>query len=256
MILLKTAADIEQIRRVGRIVSAAHAVAASHARPGVELYDLVSIVAGVIDDSGAVSAFSWTDYAGRHVEPYACFGVNSRIGTPAFGAHTLRAGEIVNFDTGCRLEGWCAEAAWPYPVGHVDDERQRLVTELRRVFETLPQIIHPGATWADVSHRIARQVDSAGLILIPEIVGHGVGRELHEDPQLSWNPQPFGGVDAIEFRPGMVIAVECGITSGCGLLRPLPAGGWETYDRAPCVHGEMTLAVTDRGIDVLAGPIV
>ncbi|MDA0832410.1 MAG: methionyl aminopeptidase [Planctomycetota bacterium] len=256
MIILKTDTEIEYIRRAGNLVTAVHQKIASSLTPGTKLSHLALLIDDIYRQQQAEPVFVLTDRSGRKCRMAACLSLNNQIGTPVDSEQMLQSGDVLNLDTGCRHEGWCADGAWSYAVGEVDGERENLLNGLRQTFDQLTELLVCGQSWNRISHVIGEYVKKSGFRLIPEIVGHGIGRELHEDPQLSWNLEPSDCVDSVVMRAGMVFAVECGLTTGCGLLQPLPDGGWKTYDGASCVHGELTFAMTERGIDVLAGRIV
>lgn len=254
MIIIKSADEIEKIRQAGKLVSQVHHEIAARVNAGTALGELEAIAVGVYQVQNAEPIFPDSDEQIVSKSRFACLGVNHRIGTPSDENRVLQSGDLLHLDTACRFDGWCAEAAWTYSVDGIRTETAGLLEALRQTFDHLFRSVRPGTTWEELTCQSAHDLRGAGLRFIFDIVGHGIGREMHEDPQLRWNLDDPSDVKSKILETGMVLAVECGITSGCGLLRPLRRGGWETYDRVPCVHGEATIAVTDAGIDILASP--
>ncbi|MFN0196188.1 MAG: M24 family metallopeptidase [Planctomycetaceae bacterium] len=251
VIILKNDAEIEKMRHTGKLVAAAHREVALNIRPGVSLSELHAIVVELYRHHAAESVFRLRQPHGETRLVPCLLSLNSRLGTPVDDAATLTEGDILTLDTGCRLDGWCAEAAWSYPVGRISCEKQTLLDALQFTRELLDGLLSRRQSWREIALALQHHVRSSGLRLIDDVIGHGIGQELHEDPQLAWN---LGETSLVEFpvmRPGMVLAVEWGLTTGKGALRRLENGGWETYDRSPCVHGEMTVACTAAGIKVL-----
>jgi methionyl aminopeptidase len=165
----------------------------------------------------------------------------------------LRAGDLVSIDTGCRLAGWCADSAWTFPVGPVDEPRRRLLATGRSVLELAIAEFGRKSRWSEVAARMAEEVRRAGFSLVEEFVGHGIGREMHEDPQVPNYVSPSLAEADFNLEVGLVLAIEPMVNAGGKRTETISKDHWTvvTRDRRPSVHFEHTVALTAEGPLVL-----
>jgi methionyl aminopeptidase len=161
----------------------------------------------------------------------------------------LNEGDIISIDIGAKYKGYHGDSAWTYPVGTVDDETMELlrVTE-QSLFKGLDEA-KPGVRLSNISHAIQSFVEPEGFSIVREYVGHGVGQELHEDPQIPHYGPPNKGP---RLKPGMVLAVEPMVNAGSRYVKTL-GDHWTvvTQDGKRCAHFEHTIAITDEGYEIL-----
>lgn len=247
MIKLKTAAEIDAMARSGAIIGALFQELSRRIDPGVSTGELDRLCEEFIrSHDGAVPAFQ-----GLYGFPGAvCISVNEEVvhGIPR-DQRTLASGDIVSVDVGVRLDGWCADSAWTFPVGKVDGDTRRL---LRVTEESLDEAVLAavvGGTVGDIGAAVERRVRGTGFGIIRDLVGHGIGRSVHEDPQVP-NYGRAGTGESLE--PGTVLAIEPMLSAGSWEIRTL-SDRWTviTADRTRSAHFEHTVAVTEEGPRVL-----
>lgn len=250
MIVRKTGGEIEKMRAAGRIVAEVLQGIADAIVPGVTTTaDLDRVAETVCARTGAVPAF-----LGYHGYPArTCISVNDAVvhGIPADG-HVLRAGDIVSVDFACSLNGYFADAAVTLPVGDVSPEARRLIAVTREALYKGIAAARAGARMGDVSAAIQRFVERAGYSVVRDLVGHGIGRAMHEDPAVPNFGKPSRGERLIE---GMTLAIEPMVNEGGRGVRTLP-DKWTvvTADGRLSAHFEHTVAITKRGPDILTLP--
>ncbi|MFP6701267.1 MAG: type I methionyl aminopeptidase [Planctomycetaceae bacterium] len=248
---LRSASEIAAIGRAGRIVSAALEAAVDLAQPGVTTGRLDEVVSDVYRSAGAEAIFRGAaSAAGATPFPAAsCVSVNQQALHGIPGDRVLQDGDLLTIDTGCRFEGWCADSATSVGVGRLEADAEVLLSGGRRALEVALEVLGVGGRWLDVVRRVHEEVDRLQLRLIEGPAGHGIGRDLHEDPLAGWRRRGESDFDVVD---GLVLAVEPVVTTGDGRLR-LAAGGWtlETIDGHPTVHFEQTVAVTSDGLEIL-----
>lgn len=247
MIKLKTAAEIDAMARSGAIIGALFQELSRRIDPGVSTGELDRLCEEFIrSHDGAVPAFQ-----GLYGFPGAvCISVNEEVvhGIPR-DQRNLASGDIVSVDVGVRLDGWCADSAWTFPVGKVDGDTRRL---LRVTEESLDEAVLAavvGGTVGDIGAAVERRVRGTGFGIIRDLVGHGIGRSVHEDPQVP-NYGRAGTGESLE--PGTVLAIEPMLSAGSWEIRTL-SDRWTviTADRTRSAHFEHTVAVTEEGPRVL-----
>ena len=248
---LRSASEIAAIGRAGRIVSAALEAAVDLAQPGVTTGRLDEVVSDVYRSAGAEAIFRGAaSAAGATPFPAAsCVSVNQQALHGIPGDRVLQVGDLLTIDTGCRFEGWCADSATSVGVGRLEADAEELLSGGRRALGVALEVLGAGGRWLDVVQRVHEEVDRMQLRLIEGPAGHGIGRDLHEDPLAGWRRRGESDFDVVD---GLVLAVEPVVTTGDGRLR-LAAGGWtlETIDGHPTVHFEQTVAVTSEGLEIL-----
>lgn len=245
MIVLKSAKELERMRKAGRIVWEAHQAVRKAIRPGITTKELDQIADRVIRKHGAVPSFK-----GYHGFPASiCTSINDELVHGIPGSRVLREGDIISIDIGAQYEGYHGDSAWTYPVGRISETAQRLlrVTE-ESLYRGLAKAV-PGARIGDISHAIQSYVEAEGFSIVREYVGHGVGRQLHEEPSVPNFGLPGHGP---RLKPGMTLAVEPMVNAGSRFVRTLE-DNWTvvTVDGSLCAHFEHTIAITEEGHEIL-----
>ncbi len=245
---LKSPAEIEAIAQGGCIISALLDEIAPRVVPGVTTAALDRFVDEYVrSHDGAVPAFK-----GLYGFPgSACISVNAEVvhGIPA--KRRLQDGDIVSIDVGVRRRGWCADSAFTFPVGDIGVEAAHIIEVTRDALRLAVAAAAPGNHVGDIGAAVVKRVRGTGLAIIPDLVGHGVGREIHEEPQVSNVGRPGRGVP---LQPGMVLAIEPMLAAGTDQIVTLP-DRWtvSTADGRLSAHFEHTVAVTTDGPAVLTG---
>jgi methionyl aminopeptidase len=245
-IQIKTAAEIEKMGFSGRILRQVHNAIAPLVRPGSSTMDLEAAATAMIAELGAISAFK-----GYHGYPAAlCTSVNDEVvhGIPSEG-RVLKDGDIVSVDCGVILDGFFSDAAETYAVGTVNSETERLLRTTRASLEAGIAAAKVGGRLGDISAAVQTLCEGEGFGVVRDFVGHGIGRAMHEDPQV-----PNFGVAGRgpRLRAGMVLAIEPMINAGSPEVRVLK-DGWTavTLDHGYSAHFEHTVAITKDGPQVL-----
>ena len=242
MIICRSATELEKMRAAGKLVGQVLTAMAAEVKPGITTGDLDAIAEGLIMDAGAIPAFK-----GYHGYPATiCASVNDEVihGIPS-GKRVLKAGDVISIDVGASLAGYYGDSAVTLPVGPVSDEAAALlqVTEesLYRAIET----VKPGGRVSDIGHAVQKHVESHGFSVVREFVGHGIGQQMHEEPQVPNYGEPGRGPRLAE---GMVLAIEPMVNAGKPAVKVL-SDGWTavTRDRSLSAHFEHTVAVTADG---------
>ncbi|MCA9118363.1 MAG: M24 family metallopeptidase, partial [Planctomycetaceae bacterium] len=155
----------------------------------------------------------------------------------------------------CRLDQWCCDMAWTAVAGEADPAAEQLLLAGQAALDCVIAELPGRSSWLEVARAGVREVVRRGFSVIPGLSGHGIGREVHEDPVVSWFPTVAGSAEDFSLEPGLVFTVEPLVTAGYPRVRPV-GNGWTlvTVDGARSVHFEHTLAVTEAGISVLTSP--
>ncbi|MEX0907711.1 MAG: type I methionyl aminopeptidase [Gemmatimonadota bacterium] len=247
MIILKNAAEIDAIARAGRILAELHRELAKRVQPGVSTAGLDHFTEDFIrSHDGAEPAFK-----GLYGFPASlCTSVNEEVvhGIPSAGRE-LREGDVVSVDAGVKLHGWFADAARTVAVGTVTEEVRRLLDVTRQALDAGIDQARPGNRLGDVGHAIQQVAENEGFGVVRDLVGHGIGREPHEEPQVPNYGRPGRG---LRLQEGLVLAIEPMINAGGIDVRTL-ADRWTvvTADGSRSAHFEETVAVTADGPRVL-----
>jgi methionyl aminopeptidase len=244
-IIVKTPEQIAKMAAAGAIQARCLRMLRSKCRPGVTTADLDVAAERFIASQGSVAAFKgYRGFPGS-----ICASPNSMVVHGIPGPYQLRGGDILSIDVGVIHDGWVADAAITVPVGPVG-------ATARRLLETTQEALFAGADQArvgnhlgDISHAIQRRVESEGLSIIRTLVGHGIGRDMHEDPQIPNYGEPGRGP---ELEPGMVLAIEPMVNAGTHRVR-VGDDNWAVYseDGSLAAHFEFTVAVTEDGPRIL-----
>ncbi len=244
-IIIKSPEQIEQMAAAGSIQSRCLKMLRSKVRAGVTTDDLDLAAERFITSQGATPSFlGYRGFPGS-----VCASPNSMVVHGIPGPYELQRGDILSLDVGVTHEGWVADAAITVGVGQIPAAAQQLIdTTQASLFAAVEQVV-PGNHLGDVSHAVQKRVEADGLSIIRSLVGHGVGREMHEDPQVPNYGEPGKGP---ELEPGMVIAIEPMVNAGGPEVR-LGDDNWAVYsaDGSLAAHFEFTVAVTEDGPRIL-----
>lgn len=247
MVTLKSTREIERMRASGRIVAEVLAAMESAIEPGVTTAELDSLAESIIaGHDGARPAFK--GYGGF---PAAiCASVNEEVvhGIPS-ESRTLQVGDIVGIDVGVLLDGYHADAARTFAVGEVANGTEALLSVTRQALEAGIEAARPGGFVGDISAAVQGVAEAAGYSVVRDLVGHGIGQHLHEDPQVP----NFGTAGrGLVLEPGLVLAIEPMVNTGGSPVRTLD-DQWTivTADGTLSAHFEHTVAITENGPEVL-----
>ncbi|MHC8966285.1 type I methionyl aminopeptidase [Priestia aryabhattai] len=245
MIICKTPEEIEVMREAGRIVALTHQELKKHIVPGITTIELDAIAENFIRQHDAIPSFKgYNGFRGS-----VCASVNEELVHGIPGERKLNEGDIISLDIGSKFGGYHGDSAWTYGVGKISLENQELldVTE-QSLYKGLAEA-KPGERLSNISHAIQQYAESRNFSIVREYVGHGVGKDLHEDPQVPHYGPPNKGP---RLRPGMVLAVEPMVNAGMRYVKTLP-DNWTvvTVDGNMCAHFEHTIAITETGYEIL-----
>jgi methionyl aminopeptidase len=245
MIICKTPREIEIMREAGRIVALTHEELKKHIEPGITTRELDEIADKFIRKHDAIPSFKgYNGFRGS-----ICASVNDELVHGIPGDRVLNNGDIISIDIGAKYNGYHGDSAWTYAVGKIDGDAQRLmdVTE-ESLYKGLAEA-KPGERLSNISHAIQTYAESNGFSIVREYVGHGVGQDLHEDPQIPHYGPPNRGP---RLKPGMVLAIEPMVNAGSRYVKTL-ADNWTvvTVDGKMCAHFEHTIAITESGYEIL-----
>jgi methionyl aminopeptidase len=244
-IIRKTPEEIEAIAASGRVLARCHRLLRAKARPGVTTKELDDAAEKFIRSQGGVPSFKgYRGFPGS-----ICASPNSMVVHGIPGPYELVRGDVLCVDIGVTLDGWVSDAAVTLPIGQVSSvARDLLATTRASLFEGLEQA-RVGGRLGDVSHAVQTRVEADGFSVIRSLVGHGVGRDMHEDPQIANFGQPGTGP---ELEEGMVLAIEPMVNAGGPEVR-MGGDGWAVYSRDGSItsHFEHTVAVTADGPRIL-----
>ena len=250
MIILKSAAELELMRQSSRIVADILDELGPLVKPGIRTRDLDLYAEKRARELGAVPAFKGYPKGYLKYPASLCVSVNEEIihGIPS--GRLLQEGDIVSLDFGVLYEGFYSDSALTVPVGRVSPEAQRLIAAAREGFFKGFEQVRDGNRLSDVSAAVQRSVEAAGFSVIRQFVGHGIGRSLHEDPQVPNFGAPGRGP---KLRPGLTLAIEPMIAAGDWEVEELE-DGWTavTKDRSLSAHYEHTVALTADGPEILS----
>jgi len=246
-VVLKSSQEIEKMRRAGRVVREVLELVRGLVRPGATTLDLEKAADKRMKELGAKPAFK-----GYHGFPAVlCTSVNNEVvhGIPS-AKRVLKEGDIVSVDCGAIIDGYYGDAAITVPVGEkIDPKTDRLLKVTEQSLQAGIAVVKPGATLGDIGAAVQSVVEAEGFSVVRDFVGHGIGSNMHEEPQVP----NFGEAGrGMKLRPGMVIAIEPMVNAGGPDVRVL-RDGWTavTDDGSMSAHFEHTVAVTDTGARIL-----
>jgi methionyl aminopeptidase len=248
VIIRKSAAELEQMARAGEVVADTLTLLGQHVRPGTTTEELDRIADEFIRSRGGVPTFK--GYRGPYPYPASiCTSPNDVVVHGIPDGYELREGDVLSVDVGVTLDGFVADSAYTFPVGEIDAEAERLLEVCNAALHAGIEQAQAGGRLSDISHAVQRVTEEAGFSVVKSLVGHGVGRSMHEDPQIPNYGEPGRGPT---LAPGMTLAIEPMINAGGQdvVVRP---DQWTiaTADGSLSAHFEHTVAVTDEGPRIL-----
>jgi methionyl aminopeptidase len=241
----KTPDEIEKMAAAGRVLARCHEILCRKARPGVTTAEIDKTAERFIRSQGAEPAFKgYRGFPGS-----ICASPNSMVVHGIPGPYRLSRGDILSIDIGVVLDGWVADAAITHPIGNVTPIAKRLLTSTRAALFDAVEQCRPGNRLGDVSHAVQARVEADGFAVIRSLVGHGIGRQMHEDPQIPNFGDPGTGP---ELEEGMVLAIEPMVNAGTHHVR-MGADNWAVYsqDGSLAAHFEHTVAIISEGPRIL-----
>lgn len=245
MITIKTAGEIDAIRRSGRIVGEILKQLEAMIKPGITTAELDKWAEAFIRERGGEPAFK-----GYHEFPATlCTSINEQVVHGIPGKYILKDRDLISVDVGVKLDGWYSDAACSYAVGEVDSETARLMNVTKSALTAGVAQAKAGNRLSDIGHTIQKFVEAERFSIVRDFVGHGIGRQLHEDPQIPNFGEPNQG---IRLKKGMVLAIEPMVNSGGYQVKTLD-DMWTvvTRDGSRSAHFEYTIAVSDNEAEVL-----
>jgi methionyl aminopeptidase len=245
VIIIKTPAEIDKIADAGRLLARTHRLLRGKARPGVTTGELDAAAEKFIRSQGA-----WPVFKGYRGFPGSiCASPNSMVVHGIPGDYRLERGDILSIDIGVELDGWVADAAVTLPIGNVSPVAKKLLSSTRGALFAAVEQCRPGNRLGDISHAVQQHVEGDGFSVIRSLVGHGIGRDMHEDPQIPNFGEPGTGPVMEE---GMVFAVEPMVNAGDHPVR-MGSDNWAVYarDGSLAAHFEHTVAITAEGPRIL-----
>jgi methionyl aminopeptidase len=245
VIVKKTPEEIDKMAAAGAVLVRTLELIESKIRPGVTTGELDAAAERFIRSQGATPAFKgYRGFPGS-----LCTSPNSMVVHGIPGAYELRRGDVISIDCGVILDGWVADAARTFGVGSISPTARKLLGVTEKSLFAAAEQCRPGNRLGDVSHAVQAVVEAQGLSVVRSLVGHGIGRDMHEDPQIPNYGAPGKG---IKLEEGMVFAVEPMVTVGRHAVR-MGEDHWAIYsqDGSLAAHFEFTIAITADGPRVL-----
>jgi methionyl aminopeptidase len=253
MIEIKTPQEIEIMAEGGRILAKIMKELGKRVRPGITTMELEKLAESLILKAGGKCSFKgYKSKDGESVRPYSfclCTSVNEEIVHVPPSNRVLKEGDVLKLDLGIFYKGFHTDMAITVPVGKVSFEAQRLIRVTKKALKLAIKKVRPGNTFGDIGNTIQRYVESQGFNVVRELCGHGIGRELHEEPQiLNYGKRKTGE----KIKEGMVFCIEPMVTTGDWHLKRTKDGfGYQTVDGSLTAHFEHTVAVTKNGCKIL-----
>jgi methionyl aminopeptidase len=248
MIVIKQPHEIAKMRRAGETAAEILNELSTLVAPGVTTGEIDHAASQLMSEAGVRSAF----LGYRKFPGHICISVNEEVVHGIGGARRIAYGDVVKMDVGIIRDGWIGDTAMSVPVGIVEPEVERLLTVTEEILEGAVALALPGNRVGDISHFVESRATENGYGVVREFVGHGVGRSLHEEPQVpNFGKRGTGP----KLKPGMTIAIEPMINMGVAQVRVL-ADKWTavTADVRPSAHIEHTVLITDSKPEVLTWP--
>ena len=246
MIILKSVDELNAMRRAGRVVAQANELVRELVRPGATTLDLDRAIEEFILKQNAIPAFK--GYQGYPAS--ICASVNEVVvhGIPN-EEEVLEEGSIISVDIGAFVDGFCGDSAWTYPVGKISSEVQLLLDTTKEALYQGIEQARVGNRLSDISHAVQRRAEERGFSVVRDFVGHGIGRQMHEAPQIPNFGPPGRGP---RLKSGMTLAIEPMVNVG-GYHVEVLADNWTvvTRDRSWSAHFEHTIAITEEGPVIL-----
>lgn len=254
-ITLRSPREIELMRRAGAVVANVLSKLKEMAKPGITTAQLDNVALQMTVEAGAEALFkgvrspvSNTPFPGA-----ICASINEQVvhGIPSKNTR-LHEGDILSIDFGVRLNGYCGDAAVTIPIGEVSEDKRQLLDVTEHILEIAIEKSMPSVRWSQIAAEMQQHAESVGFSIVRDFVGHGIGREMHEEPKVPNFVSSELLADDIVLNEGMVLAVEPMINAGSCAVRILK-NGWTvvTRDRQCSAHFEHTIAIVADGCEVL-----
>ena len=249
MVTRKSRQEIEKMRRAGRLVAEVLALVESELKPGVTTGYLDELAERHIRRAGATPSFKGYGDRRNPFPASLCISIDDEVVHGIPGNRTIREGQVVSVDAGAIVDGWHGDAARTFVVGDVDEPTRELIDTTRLAMMAGIAAALPGARIGDISAAIEDVAAPAGYGIVRQFVGHGIGTEMHQEPQV---PNYRVGPRGMELVPGICLAIEPMLTLGGHEVGVRP-DGWTvvTRDGSLAAHFEHTIAVTDNGPEIL-----
>ena len=248
MITIKSPREIEAMRLAGKITAAARAYAGEMVKPGVTTQEIDKAVRQFIKQQGAVPSFlNYNGYPGS-----CCISVNDEVIHGIPGKRVLKEGDIVSIDVGAYIGGYHGDCAATFACGEISDEAKRLIEVTEQSFYEGLRYAKEGCRVSDISAAVQRYVEKEGFSIVREYVGHGIGRNLHEAPEVPNYGEPGRGPRLLR---GMTLAVEPMVNAGTAAIQNM-SDGWtvKTKDGKYSAHYENTILITEGDPELLTDP--
>ncbi len=255
MLSIKTEKEVMKMRKAGLLTWAAHELVRSIIRPGMTTRELDAEVEKLFLRNYAIGMFKGVK--GRVPFPsVTCISINEQVVHGIPGEREIKEGDIVSVDTGCKIDGWCGDAAYSNLVGEASEQAKKLVKVTRETLYLAIEKLKTARYWSDVAREMQKHVRQNGFSVVESFVGHGIGRSMHEDPQVpNFIYAEFLRREDFQIKPGLVIAIEPMVNVGGKRVKQLN-DFWTvtTSDGSLSAHEEHTVAITKSGPFVLTGP--
>ena len=245
MIIIKTKQEIEKMQTAADLLIKVHRALREEVKPGVTTLELDQFVEKFITDRGG-----YPEQKGYQGFPYSiCASVNDEICHGFPSDRKLKDGDLLTIDMVVNVDGYLADSAWSYAVGDISEEAQKLMDVTKECLYRSIELVKPGVRLGDIGHAIQSHAEANGFSVVRDFVGHGIGTNMHEDPQVLHYGKPGRG---IRLEEGMVFTIEPMINSGDWPIK-MDDNGWtaRTRDGSLSCQYEHTLAVTEDGVIIL-----
>ena len=254
-ITLRSRREIDKIREAGKVVAEVLQSIYKESKAGISTLELDKIADAICKEKGAVpsSRGVTSPYASRPFPGASCISLNEQVvhGIPSEKV-ILSEGDMVSVDFVAKLNGYCADSTITFGIGNISPNKQRLIDTTKRVLDIAISMIAPGVRWSEVAGAMQKEAESCGYSVVRDLVGHGIGTEMHDEPQLPNYVSRELKKNDIFLKEGMILAVEPMINEGTYHVTTLN-DGWTvvTRDGKCSAHFEHTIAVVRSGSEVL-----
>jgi len=248
---LKSARELAMMREAGKLVARALKICRDLAKPGCKTIEIDQAVEAFYTKHNAIPLFK--GYPGKTPFPaVTCLSVNEQVVHGIPGQRVLKEGDLLKVDTACRLNGWCADRAITIPIGTLSPEKARLLKVGEETLKIAIDLLGKRKWWSEVASAMQKHVEQAGFSVVTAYVGHGIGRTMHENPQVPNYVDRETRKTDFRLEPGLTLAIEPMVNMRRADVDTL-GDNWTvvTRDRMPSVHVEHTLALTAQGVQII-----
>ena len=248
---LKSARELALMREAGKLVARALKICRDMAKPGTKTIEIDQVVEAFYAKHNAIPLFK--GYPGKTPFPaVTCLSVNEQVVHGIPGNRVLKEGDLLKVDTACKLNGWCADRAITLPIGQISTEKARLLKVAEETLQICIDLLPKRKWWTQVASEMQKHVEQAGFSVVTSYVGHGIGRIMHENPQVPNYVDRETRKADFKLEPGLTLAVEPMVNMRRPEVDTL-GDQWTvvTRDRMPSVHVEHTLALTSSGVLII-----